>query len=167
MEKIDSPILDYQSFKTVTTENPEILDFFDIFNNKILENMTLVIHRQILRRLNGLSNSLEDLIRQIRCLQNNKKDFTITLKSFIERSIKKESLLNEGIIITKLDEDKISNKNYFLGSHIDNLNSTSQKNPNINNKSFFQTSHTCREENNTDVIKTNLNEKNKNLKGNI
>ena len=163
MDKIDSPVLDYPSFKTVTTENPEILDFFDIFNNKILENMTLVIHRQILRRLNGLSNSIDHLIEQISSIKKNKKGFTITLKSFIERSIKKESLFKEGVIITKSNEKQGINNNYFLGNHTNNANSPSNNNnPNINNNNNNNNSN--KKQNNSDVNVVNINEKNKNAK---
>lgn len=156
--------MDYQSFKTVTIENPEILDFFDIFNNKILENMTLVIHRKILRRLNGLSNSLENLIEQINSIQKNKKGFTITLKSFIERSIKKETLFNEGVIITKTSENLNTNNNYFLGNQANNANSPAKNNSNSNNnKPFVPTSASCRKESVNDFDTININEKNKNL----
>jgi hypothetical protein len=129
MDKIDSNILDYQNFKTAITENPEILDFFDIFNNKILENMTLVIHRQILRRLNGLSNSLDHLIEQIAYIQKNKKDLTITLKSFIERSIKKDSLFKEGLIITKSSENHSAKNNYFIENQENNANPALKSKP--------------------------------------
>lgn len=145
MDKIESHALDYHNFKTAITENPEILDFFDIFNNKILENMTIVIHRQILRRLNGLSNSLEHLIEQISAIQKNKKGLTITLNSFIERSIKKESLLNEGVIITKSSENQSTNNhNYFISNKNNNLNTAIFNNSNTkNNKSDIGASTSC------------------------
>lgn len=174
MDKIDSPVLDFENFKTATIENPEILDFFDIFNNKILENMTLVIHRQILRRLNGLSNSLDHLIEQISYVQKNKKGFTISLKSFIERSIKKETLINEGVIITKSTENQSSKNNYFIGNQTNNnMNSGLKNNPNSNsNDSFIATSafynySSGKKENNSDSTKNEITKENRNINYNV
>lgn len=97
----------------MSIDNPEILDFFDIFNNKILENMTIVIHRQILRRLNGLVISLDDLISQINRCSDNKKGLTVTFKNFIDKALKNTHLINDGLITTKGSEN--NSLNYFIG----------------------------------------------------
>jgi hypothetical protein len=107
--------------------------------------MTLVIHKQIVRRLNGLSNSVDHLIDQLRSLNKNKLGLTISLKSFIDRSIKKEALLKDGLYTSKFykkDLNKNENINYFIGNKSINAfscsNSTSFNNYNniTDNKSI-------------------------------
>jgi len=138
MEKIDSDFLDFNSFKQVTIDNPEILDFYDIFNNKISENMTIMIHRQILRRLNGLSSSLEFLIEKLNSFNKNKKGITLSFKTFIEKAIKKESLLKDGILTNKLTDYNNSTNNYFICNNT--LNETNINNMDKNNKTYTATS---------------------------
>lgn len=126
----------FENFYRATLENPEIFDFYDIFNNKILENMTIVIHRQILRRLSKLSKSLESLISQMTYLKKNKVGLTVSLQNFIENSIKNKKLLNDGIINTRTSEN--NSVNYFLQNKISQKDKTStsltnpQKNENCN-----------------------------------
>ena len=75
--------------------------------------MTIVIHRQILRRLNGLVISLDDLISQINRCSENKKGLTVTFKNFIDKALKNTHLINDGLITTKGSEN--NSLNYFIG----------------------------------------------------
>jgi hypothetical protein len=94
IEKIDDEELTYENYRMVTLENPEILDFFDIFNNKILENMTVVINKQIIARLNGLYESFDKITDKLHKIKMHKNGLTLSLSNFIERSIKNKSLIN-------------------------------------------------------------------------
>lgn len=76
--------------------------------------MTIIIHRQILRRLNKLSLSIDNLISQFSNLKKNKKDLTVSIQSFIEKSIKNRKLVNQGILTTGISNISNSKNNYFL-----------------------------------------------------
>lgn len=85
MDKAEVDKLDLNAFLHVTHNNPEILDFFDIFNNKIVDSLTLVVHKESVKKIGSV-------IKQLRFLEEKKIktnwDVTLGMKSDIEKLIK-------------------------------------------------------------------------------
>lgn len=80
--------------------------------------MTVLINKQIIRRLNGLYESFNNITNKLTEIKKQKNGLTVALSNFVERSIKNQSLLKEGV----------SNTNHTNNdSNVLNFNNSSSK----------------------------------------
>jgi hypothetical protein len=93
IDKNDNKPLDMNSFIKISADFPELLDFFDIFNNKLMRDMTIVISRDHIRRLDLIIGNIKKLIEKT----NNKNDMnriTISLKNWVDRALRNKNINN-------------------------------------------------------------------------
>jgi len=78
--------------------------------------MTIVINKQIIRRLNGLYESFNIITEKINEIKKHKNGLTLSLSNFIERSMKNKSLLNVGFNTEKSNKNFDNNSNSTLNN---------------------------------------------------
>ena len=89
--------------------------------------MTVIINKQIIRRLHGLYDSLNNFTSKINEIKKHKNGLTISLANFVERAIKNKSI---GLNINKSVNNTI---NYFMTDTENNNDiENSEKKENIN-----------------------------------
>jgi hypothetical protein len=161
IEKIDDEDLTFENYKMLNSINPEIFDFFDIFNNKILENMHIVINKQIISRLNGLYESFNKVTDKLHNLNLHKNGLTLSISNFIERSIKNKSLLNNiGFNRNNFNDNNsikndIKNTNSKCSNHIFSI-SRQLKNEIFSDEEIFMDSDYENENNSDDDSKKSI-----------
>lgn len=137
LAKSESLKLNLEAFMKVSNSHPEILDFFDIFNNKILDNLTLIIHKDTLKKIENVILTLKILIDKTEKRNMRNLDVTLTIKSYIEKSIRDRKLLikREQELqnrVSVLQRASQVTHNYFLNQkQINNIQAKNQLNKSI------------------------------------
>jgi Ca2+-binding EF-hand superfamily protein len=137
LEKSESLKLNLEAFMKVSNSHPEILDFFDIFNNKILDNLTLIIHKDTLKKIENVILHLKILIDKTEKRNMRNLDLTLTIKSYIEKTIRDRKLLikREQELqnrVSVLQRSSQVTHNYFLNQNqINNIQAKNQINKSL------------------------------------
>jgi hypothetical protein len=94
LEKASCKTFDLKAFISVSNNCPEILDFFDIFNNKIMDSLSMVIQRETFKKIEALETKLNSLVdRTDKTKMRNFYSLTLSSKSFIDTSIRENQML--------------------------------------------------------------------------
>jgi hypothetical protein len=79
--------LDLKAFIKISADYPELIDFFDIFNNKFMQNMSIVINRDHIKRIEYLLANVKRIMDKLYTNTDSNK-FTISLKSWVDKIVK-------------------------------------------------------------------------------
>ena len=60
IEKNDRLKLDLNSFIKLSADYPELLDFFDIFNNKLIQNMSIIITKDHIKKIEKITQKIKE-----------------------------------------------------------------------------------------------------------
>lgn len=112
LEKTENGILDLNAYINVSANYPEILDFFDIFNNKIMQSFTIKTAKTTLKKVDNLSSSLKLMLDRLKNPMPN-KELTFILKDCLDS-------INEKI-------SELSKKGQRTDSWSDNLDLSTKK----------------------------------------
>jgi hypothetical protein len=156
IEKNDNNLLDLPSFTKISADYPELLDFFDIFNNKVMQNMSIVINRDHIKRIEKILAGVKRLMDKIVYSNSDHNKFTISMKSWVDRIVKNRQsagLMRSGTFnnnkmfvvsrkVTEYQESDVNNQDvsfisessHFLSEPSDKNNTDRHKTETINSQ---------------------------------
>lgn len=133
--KTERSILDFQEYVQLVSNYPEIFDFFDIFNSKLVENSMIILNRENFGRLKNISDKMKSLLTKVDMINLKYGEVTLALTNFLEKAVKKEKKLEKLMKINRareLKETRENNKRYEMVDVYDN----SSINKSLLNSSF-------------------------------
>ena len=87
LRKLEVKELTLKSFINMSSNYPEYMDYFDIFNNKVVKNLTLTIQRDQLAKLDDCLSYLRTLVKEIEDVRESNV-VSLTMKDYFEKLIK-------------------------------------------------------------------------------
>jgi hypothetical protein len=75
------------SFIKLSADYPELLDFFDIFNNKLIQNMSIIITKDHVKKIEKITHRIKFMLDKINA-NAHINTFTIAIKGFVDRANK-------------------------------------------------------------------------------
>jgi hypothetical protein len=113
-KKNDGKDLNLPAFIKLSANYPELIDFFDIFNNKLIQNVSVTITRDQIHKIEKITDILKAFIQKMNTNKND-NNFTIAMKSFIDRANKLKMIPNN-VNLSKNEKFGISYKMADLNS---------------------------------------------------
>jgi len=87
LKKLEVKDLTLKSFINMSSNYPEFMDYFDIFNNKVVKNLNLSIQRDQLNKLDDCLSYIRTLIKEIEDAHESNV-VSLTMKDYFEKLLK-------------------------------------------------------------------------------
>ncbi len=82
--KLEVKELTLKSFINMSTNHPEFIDYFDIYNNKVVKNLNLTIQREHLMKLDECLSYLRTIIHEIEDIKESNV-ISLTMRDYFEK----------------------------------------------------------------------------------
>ncbi len=86
LRKLEVKKLTLKSFIHMALNYPEFIDYFDIFNNKVIKSLNLTILREHLVKFDECLNSLRNIIQEMEDAEES-NNVSIALKDYVDKLI--------------------------------------------------------------------------------